>query len=129
MYRLTLEIPMLPDSLNISLRSGQFKRTRITKEWTNYLWAETNGKRPTKPLECAAIKLVRHSYRALDFDGVVGSLKPVVDALVGCKILQDDSWRCLGAWTVDQRFRPKKEGPLLSIDILEVLCLELKRQA
>jgi hypothetical protein len=56
----------------------------------------------------------------LDYDGLVGSLKPVVDALVSAGIVLDDRWSVLGAWRVDQRFRPKKQGPLLEIQIEEL---------
>jgi len=50
----------------------------------------------------------------------VGSLKPVCDALVTSGVLIDDSWKVLQAWEVDQVFRPKKDGPLLQIEITEV---------
>ncbi len=56
----------------------------------------------------------------LDFDGLVGSLKPVVDALVTAGILLDDRWSVLGAWSVDQKFREKKAGPMLEILVQEL---------
>lgn len=68
----------------------------------------------------AKISIIRHSHRMLDFDGLVGSLKPVVDALVTAGILLDDRWSVLGAWAVDQRFRSKKDGPLLDILVEEM---------
>jgi hypothetical protein len=67
-----------------------------------------------------AFSITRHSHRMLDFDGLVGSLKPVVDALVTAGILEDDSWKHLGAWHVDQKFRPERQGPLLEILIFQV---------
>jgi len=56
----------------------------------------------------------------MDFDGFVGSLKPVVDALVTAGVIEDDSWKTLHTWDVDQVFRPKKLGPLLQIEITEI---------
>jgi hypothetical protein len=76
---------------------------------------ECYGKKPKDPLTKANITLIRHSYRYLDYDGLVGSFKPVVDALVSCGVLIDDNWGVTGKWNVDQRFRAKKEGPMLEI--------------
>lgn len=121
MYNLHLEIPFLPKSLNKKLRRNRFVNDRENKSWDTYLWAKCQQGKPRAPLARAQITLVRHSHRSLDFDGLVGSLKPVVDALVTAGILSDDSWKVLGAWTVDQKFRPKKAGPLLEIFIQELV--------
>ena len=51
----------------------------------------------------------------LDFDGLVGSVKPVIDGLTRAGVIKDDSWGVVGAWQVDQVFRPKKEGPRIEI--------------
>ncbi len=51
----------------------------------------------------------------LDYDGLVGSLKPVVDALVSAQVLVDDSYGTLGVWDCSQMFRPKNDGPLLEL--------------
>jgi hypothetical protein len=85
----------------------------------------TKGK-PNAPLEKANITLIRHSHRTLDYDGLVGSLKPVVDALVSCGVLSDDSWKVLGRWNVDQRFRPKAKGPLLEVMVQSLPQAPLK---
>lgn len=76
--------------------------------------------RPEKPLRRAKITLIRHSWRMLDYDGLIGSMKPVVDAFVTAGILADDSWKVLGRWNVDQRFRPKSEGDRLDVLIQEM---------
>ncbi len=111
---------MLPKSMNKSLRAGMFANRRETAKWESYIASECRDLLPPAPLMSARITLVRHSHRTLDFDGVVGSMKPVVDSLVRAGILLDDSWKVLGAWNVDQRFRKKKDGPLLSIEIVEM---------
>ncbi len=95
-------------------------RDRDQKAWASEIWAEVYGKLPPKPLQRARVAITRHSHRMLDFDGVVGSMKPVVDALVTNKILSDDSWKVLGAWNVDQKFRPERLGPLLEIVVFEL---------
>jgi hypothetical protein len=69
----------------------------------------------------AKVRLVRHFYRFLDFDGCVASMKPVVDALVDCGVLVDDGWKVTGKWDVDQVFRPRVMGPMLEIEVSEVV--------
>lgn len=115
MYELKIYSDRIPESLNKSLRSHHLKRHRINKFWDFYIEIMTKGRKPISPLTKACITIVRHSDRTLDFDGLVGSLKPVVDALVTAKIISDDSWKVTGAWNVDQKFRPKKLEPYLEI--------------
>jgi len=121
MYTLRLLIPMLPDALNKTLRAGRWGNHAQNKKWDAYVASATYGQRPKNPLETASISLTRHSYRTLDYDGLVGSMKPVVDALVSAGILKDDSWKVLGAWNVTQTFRPKKDGVMLEIFVTEGL--------
>lgn len=119
MYKLYLELDSLPKSLNKSLRTHHMGNHRANKMWAAVLALEVYTRQPTSPLTKAKITLVRHSYRMLDYDGLVGSMKPVVDALVKAGILSDDSWSVLGKWNVNQRFRPKSEGPKLDILVQE----------
>ncbi len=118
-YKLRLLIDSLPKSLNKKLRSHRFKNHSENKSWDRQIacMCSAKGIKPKTPLERAQITLIRHAHRTLDFDGLVGSLKPVVDALVTAGVLKDDSWAILGKWEVDQKFRPKSEGPLLEVVI------------
>lgn len=54
---------------------------------------------------------------------MVASFKPIVDGLIHAKIIADDSWKMVGAWTVDQKFRPRKEGQLITIKVEEDVLL------
>ncbi len=119
MYKLLLKINVLPTSLNNKLRSHYLKNHKEKKRWDLLIEFETECRKPLSPLPRANLTIIRHSHRFLDFDGLVGSMKPVVDALVNCKIIADDSWNVLGAWNVHQRFRPKNAGPLLEILIVD----------
>lgn len=101
-YSLKFELLGVPESLNKTLRMHWGKRHAQTKYWHDMVYFETRGKRPVKPLEKARISIVRHSPRSLDFDGVVGSCKIVIDGLVRAGIIRDDNWSCVGAWCVDQ---------------------------
>jgi len=122
-YRLQLEIKnQLPNSLNKSLRSHHLKRHRQNILWDLLVARGIDPEdMPPKPLTRAKITLIRHSWRTLDYDGLVGSMKPVVDALVTAGILVDDSWKVLGQWYVNQVFRPKKDGTLLQVQIDELV--------
>ena len=120
MFSLSLTLHSLPTSLNKSLRTHRFQYQKKNRGWDNLIWLESRLKAPPAPLERARISIVRHSHRMLDFDGLVGSMKPVVDGLVSAGILIDDRWSVTGIWHVDQKFRPKKDGPLLEISIQEL---------
>lgn len=115
MYKLYLQAELLPKSLNSKLRSHRFKNHKENKTWDMLIAVLVENKRPNAPLIRANITLIRHAHRTLDYDGLVGSMKPVVDALVTCGVLKDDSWNVLGKWNVDQKFRSLKDGPLLEI--------------
>jgi len=120
MYKLHIEINSLPKPLNKSLNAHYFKRHKINKEWDRIIAMHCYGMLPKAPLRKAHISLTRHSWRMLDYDGLVGSMKPVVDALVSCGVLSDDKWGVTGAWDVDQKFRPKKDGQLLEIRLTDL---------
>jgi hypothetical protein len=106
--------------MNSVLKKSWRARHKWNLEWDSYLWAETRGKLPKVPLARAKITLVRHAHRMLDFDGMVASFKPVIDALVTVGVLSDDSWKVTGKWECDQSFRKKSAGPLIEIIIEEV---------
>lgn len=118
MFKLFLQLDILPVSLNKKLRSHRYRNHRENKSWDLIIeCACQDQKRPRTPLDKARVSIVRHSHRMLDYDGLVGSMKPVVDALVSAKIIKDDSWNVTGRWDVNQKFRSKSEGPLLEIMI------------
>lgn len=119
-YKLFVQLDTLPKSLNTKLRAHWRSQRREGKGWDILVELHCSRKKPPEPLKRASITIVRHSYRMLDYDGLVGSLKPVVDAFVSVGVLQDDAWNVLGRWNVDQKFRPKKEGPLLEVLIQEL---------
>jgi len=119
MYKLYLKLDRLPDSLNKKLNQHYHKRNRQNKMWDLIIAYECQKKKPLSPLPKANLTIIRHSHRFLDFDGLVGSMKPVVDALVTAGVLVDDSWIVIGRWNIDQRFRAKADGPMLEILVNE----------
>lgn len=116
MYQLKILLDQLPTSLNKKLKWGaKYKNVRENRSWDWIIKCHCASRLPSQPLPKAKIRITRHAWRMLDYDGLVGSLKPVVDSLVSCGVLQDDSWGVVGQWEVDQKFRPKSAGPLLEI--------------
>lgn len=120
MYKVDLSFQVLPKSLNRTLAAHWGRRYKTNNAWDNIVWSQVHDRLPDAPLERARIKIVRHFWRTLDYDGLVGSMKPMVDGLVTAGVLSSDSWKVLGVWDVTQEFRPKKDGPLLTVEIFEV---------
>lgn len=120
MYKLDLTLHSLPDSLNKGLRAHRFAYQQKNKRWDMLIIGMVRNKLPLKPLTKARVTIVRHSWRWLDYDGLVGSMKPIVDALVDAGVMEDDSYTVTGPWHVTQEFRPKKSGPLLTVCVEEV---------
>lgn len=117
MQTINFTLHSIPDSLNKALRGNRMKYFSKNRKWDILIHGMIRFQIPTEPFEKAHIKIVRHSWRFLDYDGLVGSMKPVIDALVSCGVLIDDNYKVTGPWDVTQQFRPKKDGPLLDITI------------
>jgi len=120
MYKLDVTLHSLPDSLNKGLRTHRLKYNQKNKRWDLLIFGMVRHKLPPKPITKARITIVRHFWRTLDYDGLVGSMKPIVDALVDAGVLSDDTWKVTGPWVIDQQFRSKKEGPLLTVCVEEM---------
>ena len=119
-YTLKIELNDLPESLNKKLRKHWTKNHKENSLWDTLIYQKVFRQLPPTPLKRAKLRIVKHYWRTMDFDGFVGSLKPVVDALVTAGVIEDDSWKVLQAWEVDQVFREKKLYPLLQIEIQEL---------
>ena len=93
-YRLCLEF----DGLLPRMNTGHTRRHwsvghREARRWTERLRVGMlmgRHKRPPKPLKMALVRLWRKSSRQPDFDNLVMSFKPVVDALVKLGLIEDD---------------------------------------
>lgn len=101
------------------MRTHRLKANKQRKYWYDQVALITIGKKPKSPLVSAEITIVRHYYRFLDWDGCVASMKPVVDGLIHCGIILDDSYKVTGPWNVSQEFLPRKEGGYVTIRIRE----------
>lgn len=118
-YELILEIDDVPESLNRMLRTHRFKANKIKKSWYYKISKLVGPNRPKSPLKKASISIERHSNRFLDYDNAVASYKMVVDGLVLCGVLDDDNWGVTGPWEFNQIYRPKKDGGLSVLKVVE----------
>lgn len=106
----------LPKAMNKVMRSHWTKNNSDQMKWRRLVGTPATLFKPDRPLANFSIHAIRYNYRLLDYDGLVASLKPVIDALKGI-IIEDDRYSMTGPWDVTQEFRPKKDGPLLKIMI------------
>ena len=116
MYQLDLRIEKLPKTLNVSLRTHYMQRAKDQREWTMLIGVKCIGKKPPTPLTKASIKVTRHCKRYMDFDGFVGSLKPVIDALVRNQVITDDNWNVVSDWSFNQVLA--KKGEFMGIELV-----------
>jgi hypothetical protein len=119
MYCLKIELPIKTESNNVLLRKHFHKSNLANKEIYDLIFLKTRQLKPEIPLTNFKIKLVRHFWKSLDYDNLVSSFKSIIDGLARANIIKDDKWEFTGPWDVSQEYRPKDEGPLISITITE----------
>lgn len=118
-YELMIQIDGdLPKAMNKVMRSHWGKNNSDQKRWKRLVGQPALIFKPDKPLSKFRILAIRYNYRLLDYDGLVASLKPIVDALKGI-VIEDDRYTMTGPWFVSQEFRPKKSGSMLKIVITD----------
>jgi Holliday junction resolvase RusA-like endonuclease len=82
---------------------------RESKKWEQLVWAVTSGARPDHPLEFAFVHCTRHSSTCPDYDNLVMSFKPVIDALKKNDMIVDDDMKRLQR-EYDWEYAPRKKG-------------------
>lgn len=133
-YRLELTIPGAPSNpMNGS--HGHWRQANATRQkWKEAVRLAASGKLPAEPLEKAQITLIRNGSGLLDYDGLVASMKSLVDGLLpiyekiplGGKrwkrgkptwkgVIKDDSWEVTGDWKVVQYKVPRGQESTIII--------------
>lgn len=117
----------LPAPVNEMWGKNKMIAYRNSQLWRKNVFYTAKGFEPRQPLTRATIQCKRFGRQYLDFDGLVGSFKPVIDGLCTIKekaprgltkiqrqvfneklgivwpgILADDSWAITGPWHVTQ---------------------------
>lgn len=111
-------VPGQPDPLNVMLRMNKHKRNRINKSWYDIVNLMVKNQLPPKPLKKAQITVTIYNNRQRDYDGAVGSLKPIIDGLVHAGVLHNDTYKITGPWFVTQEFCKK------GLELIEILVVE-----
>jgi hypothetical protein len=129
---ITVDYPLVPPSLN-ELR-GKYKNPHAYKrlrESLDYIVAYgtprkdavqllnwTRQKRPVK----ITVKVFHNRSRRLDFDGLVGGLKPFFDILKQCGFIVDDGpkWLQHGEHSQELERDPRKCRTVVTFSLLEL---------
>lgn len=106
-YSLAAWLPILPASLTNNGHGHWAKKHKQKRQVTDLVKFAIHMYRPKKPLEKARVVLTRHSASEPDFDNLVASFKPVIDALVEAGVIIDDKSSVIG----QPEYRWKKAKP------------------
>lgn len=109
-YTLTFEIAGLPKMPNALLGSHWRTRSTHKKRWLMHVSAAVKHNIPRRSLVLARVTCVRMSSKQPDHDGLVGSFKPILDALVNLNILLDDTPTVIGQPIYAWEKCPIKQG-------------------
>lgn len=103
-----LEIPRVPSSPNYFRGKHWRHRHRDSKMWNDEIYYAVHQARAHRdpPYERAQINIHRRSLGELDPDNLMGSVKPVIDALRYAKVLVDDSAQHIKLTVTQSRGKP-----------------------
>ena len=102
------EIPGLPKMPNELLGSHWRIRSSNASKWFGLVMVAVNPFKRTKISSPARLTLIRYSAVEPDHDGLVGSFKAVIDGLVKCGVIPDDSPDHIKAEYLWEKCPPKK---------------------
>ena len=120
-YVLNITIPGLPATYNGIGRKSHWVAARNTQTWKQNVRLAVGRFLPAKPLERARVEIRRCSSNQGDYDGMVQAAKPVLDGLVECGVLIDDSPRIIGKPDYNREYAPRGKG-FIRIQVEEVLA-------
>jgi hypothetical protein len=112
-----------PPSPNVRERMHWSARSRLCQDiaWKVMVGIQLKKKTPHRP-SWAKIKVhaTRFAIRLMDRDNFVGSLKPVIDGLVACRVVPDDKPELVHLGELNQKRVSKKADERLEITVEEV---------
>lgn len=121
-YVLRMDIQGLPQRYNTVSGRHWALRAKEAKKWHQRLLGRMITQRvmpPPHPLKRAKIRLTRFSSRPPDYDGLVQSFKPVIDALIKTLIIVDDNMDVIGKPEYNWERSPSKMGKIF-IEVEEI---------
>lgn len=113
--KITISLP--PPSLNVLLRMNIREQVNLKKRIRREVWVQVVAQkhRHAFPFQ-VTITGTRWGKQDLDPDNLIGSLKPVIDALVWCQVLEDDTEKQVSIGVLKQRKLPK--GQVARLELL-----------
>lgn len=120
-YRLHFKIPRLPALNTRATRRHAYVQSAEVKQWFKIVGGYVlEHRRPTKPLEIAYVRFVRHSAMEPDYTNLVLGFKSTEDALVKLGVLANDRPANFvgGHANYEWKFAPRKAG-YLEVEVCE----------
>lgn len=111
-----------PPSPNVRERLHWAARDRLNVEiaWRVLIGVQLSQKSPLRPKYAKVIiHATRFAIRFMDRDNFTGSLKPVIDGLVDCKVIPDDNTSVVWLGDLQQKRVRKKAEQRLEIRVEE----------
>lgn len=108
-----IEIPGLPKRFNQGQGTHWRARHAHNRKWKTWVGRALIGQIPPQPYPKAELTLVRVSSVMPDFDGLVQSFKPIVDALKFFGVIIDDNMNVIGQPSYRWEKGKAKEGKVI----------------
>jgi Holliday junction resolvase RusA-like endonuclease len=109
MTKIEFKINKLPKRINEGHGSSWRTRYGQANMWMRLIDLAVKEK-PSTPFKKAKLTLIRASTRSPDYDGIVYSFKPVIDALKKLNIIEDDSMAHIGKPDYNWECAPRGKG-------------------
>jgi len=118
-YKLSIEIPGLPETVNALGRKHWAVKVKHNNIWERAVFAKSIAQGlPIEPLTKAIVVLTRYSSSEPDFDGLVSSFKCILDSLIKCGVLENDKMSVIGQPAYVWEKCKKGEGRI-KIEVIE----------
>lgn len=111
-FRLMFEIEDLPKTTNAMVSMHWRAKGEYVRAWHHSVFVAVGRSKPRQPLRHAKLTLTRHSSVEPDFDGLVSSFKPLIDALIKCGVIVNDKVSNIGQSEYHWRKAPPKKGKI-----------------
>ena len=118
MKTLKITISLPPPSLNVLLNMHYRDRVKLKKRIRREVWVQVVAQERRHPLLFpVTISGTRWGKQRLDPDNLIGSLKPVIDALRWAMVIDDDTEKHVSIGAIKQRKLPKGQVARLELTI------------
>lgn len=116
LLKITISLP--PPSLNVLLNMHYRDRVKLKRRIRREVWVQVVAQKARHGfLFPVTITGIRYGKKPLDPDNLIGSLKPVIDALVWAMVMADDTEKHVSIGTIEQRKLPKGQVARLELTI------------